>query len=185
MTLIQSEIRKIRLVLMVCTILGLLCFVAGVVFGILSPRLGTICFVAWIVLEGFWAYLRLRKVAAKQRAIDSSLSSDRLAYRGFGQTPNGAACYLFGILFPLTYLLSRPRERNDFLRFHCFQCLILFSTVLPLMIIRDHVPRGEYLASLLLVIWLFAWIISMIMAARQKMFHLPVIGELAEWLARR
>jgi len=42
-------------------------------------------------------------------------------------TPSGGLCYAFGILFPLFYLIFGGRNQNNFLRFHCFQCLILFS----------------------------------------------------------
>ena len=43
---------------------------------------------------------------------------------------------LFGVLYPLLYLLSVPRDRqNRFLRFHCFQCLFLFALLLPLLFV--------------------------------------------------
>jgi uncharacterized membrane protein len=189
MPLIQSEIGKIRLVLIVCTLVALISFTACVVAGILSTQLLAPCLVAFLVVEGFWCYRQLRKVAAKQRAIDALAGIDSPASGATEPasepTPNGAVCYLYGIGFPILYFSSTLRKRNDFLRFHCFQCLILFSILAPLIFLQDHAPRAEHLISLLQSIWFLGWIVSMIMAARRKMFHLPVIGALAEWLARR
>jgi uncharacterized membrane protein len=174
---------------MVCTFVACIGFMASIVSRIASPRLATGCFAAFLVVEWFWGYWQLRKGAAKQRALSALSCTDSLA-SGAAEpasepTPNGAVCYLYGILFPLLYFSSKTRERNDFLRFHCFQCLILFSILVPLMFVHDHVPWAEHLTSLIQSIWLLGWIVSMIMAGRRKMFHLPVIGALAEWLARR
>jgi uncharacterized membrane protein len=142
-----------------------------------------------LVVEGFWCYRQLRKIATKQRAIDAlpgtDLPTSNVTEPASEPTPNGAVCYLYGIGFPILYFSSTSRKRNDFLRFHCFQCLILFSILLPLIILEDHVLQTEHLILLLQSIWFLGWIVSMIMAARRKMFHLPVIGALAEWLARR
>ena len=45
---------------------------------------------------------------------------------------NGGICYVFGVLYPLLYLLSVSCERQQrFLRFHRFQCLFLFALWFP------------------------------------------------------
>jgi uncharacterized membrane protein len=185
MALMQSEVRKLRLVLIVCTLVALMSFTACVVAGILSPQRLAPCLFAFLVVEGFWCYWQLRKIAAKQRALDALPGTDSQASDATEPTPNGAECYALGIVFPVLYLASPSRSRNDFLRFHSFQCLILFSILPPLILLHDYVPRAKQLTLLLQGIWLLGWIVSMIMAGQRKMFHLPVIGALAEWLARR
>jgi uncharacterized membrane protein len=95
-------------------------------------------------------------------------------------TPSGGLCYAFGILFPLLYLTFGGRNQNNFLRFHSFQCLILFSIWIPTFFIHAAWSKG-----FIALVWsscFAAWIVSWVMAARRRRFHLPVIGALAEWL---
>jgi uncharacterized membrane protein len=91
---------------------------------------------------------------------------------------NGGICYVFGVLYPLLYLLSVSRERQQrFLRSHCFQCLFLFGLLVPLLYVRW---RPLSILSLILII---GWIVAMIQARRGKMFRLPLLGYLADRLA--
>lgn len=94
----------------------------------------------------------------------------------------GLACYAFGILFPLLYLFFVRRERQeDFVRFHCIQCLILFALLTPLHFI-DMGPLNkvsEFAFFLLFV----GWFVAMIQAGRGKTLRLPLIGYLAGRLA--
>jgi uncharacterized membrane protein len=98
------------------------------------------------------------------------------------QRPRGQRCYLWGILFPVQYLLTVRRDRQEpFLRFHCMQCLLLFALLIPLAIWNDkHVSNIGSIVFLVLVI---GWLIAMIQAGRRKMFKLPVLGRIAERLA--
>ena len=94
----------------------------------------------------------------------------------------GSICYVFGVLFPLLYLLSVSRDRqNRFLRFHCFQCLFLFALLLPLLFVRSGVLR--YVSALACPLLLVGWIVAMIQARRGKMFHLLLLGYFADRLA--
>jgi uncharacterized membrane protein len=94
------------------------------------------------------------------------------------ESPSGAICYLFGILFPLTYLLGTRRDRQKrFLRFHCIQCLVLFLLWTPLLF-AHRTALTSSVGSLLFV----GWLVALIQAKRRKLFHLPLIGWLAERL---
>jgi uncharacterized membrane protein len=94
---------------------------------------------------------------------------------------NGAGCYAFGILFPVLYLAARGKSR--FLRFHSFQCLILFGIWIPLYFV--HAGKLQPVVGLLWFLCLAAWVTAMVKAGRGKAFHIPGIGILAEWLAAR
>jgi uncharacterized membrane protein len=98
------------------------------------------------------------------------------------QRPRGQRCYLWGILFPVQYLLTVRRDRqHPFLRFHCMQYLLLFALLIPLAIWNDkHVSN---IASIAFVVLLIGWLVAMIQAGRRKMFKLPVLGRIAERLA--
>lgn len=104
--------------------------------------------------------------------------TDQSVARGANGTPNRGICYIFGVLYPLLYLLSVPCERqHPFLRFHCFQCLFLFVLLAPLLRFVRSGPLS-YLSLILVV----GWLVAMIQARRRKMFHLPLLGYLAERL---
>ncbi len=96
--------------------------------------------------------------------------------------PNAAICYLFGILVPLLYLSSaKLRRNNTFLRFHCFQCLLLWCVWAPTFFVQ--VKTVEPFLTLLSLLCAVAWVTAMVQAARGKMFRIPGIGALAERLA--
>jgi uncharacterized membrane protein len=90
----------------------------------------------------------------------------------------GLACYAFGVLFPLLYLLFVRRERQEpFVRFHCFQCLILFALLTPLHFADfGRLNQVSEWAFFLLVV---GWFVAMIQAGRGKTLRLPLIGHLA------
>ena len=99
-----------------------------------------------------------------------------------GPVANGSICYLFGVLFPLLYLLSRPHDRNPVLRFHCFQSLLLFTIWAPLVLLNRSIANP--LLGLTVVLGGVAWIVAIIKAKKGKTFRLPVIGALADWLSK-
>jgi uncharacterized membrane protein len=117
----------------------------------------------------------------------SHRSDQELQERSGAQTsesaPNGAACYAFGILVPLLYLSVKPTRTSAFLRFHSFQCLILFCVWIPLLFL--HAGRGQPIVTLLSLLCLTSWLTAMVKAGRGKPFRIPGIGALAERLAAR
>ena len=95
------------------------------------------------------------------------------------EPPSGGICYLFGILFPLTYLLGTSRDRqNRFLRFHCIQCLLLFLLWIPFLFVH----RPAFTSSVGTLLGFVGWLVAMVQAKRGKLFHLPLIGWFAERL---
>ena len=97
--------------------------------------------------------------------------------------PNGLRCYLFGILYPLAYLSSNRDGQEYFTRFHCFQCLLLFAVWIPVLFIQ--VPFAKRAWACLELLGCIGWIAAMTMAARGKLLRLPLIGIVADQLARR
>jgi len=95
------------------------------------------------------------------------------------ESPSGAICYLYGILFPVTYLLGISRDRqNRFLRFHCIQCLVLFVLWTPFLFAHRHALTS----SVGTLVGFVGWLVAMVQAKRRKLFHLPLIGWFAERL---
>jgi len=99
--------------------------------------------------------------------------------------PNGLICYVFGVLFPVLYLLSIRRIRQySFLRFHCFQCLILFVLWSPFLLMSLAEVWAQYVSMIGSLLGLLAWLVAMVQAGRRRYFHLPLIGIMAERLAQ-
>jgi uncharacterized membrane protein len=98
-----------------------------------------------------------------------------------GEVPNAGKCYSWGVVFPLLYLLTRRRNRqNAFLRFHCIQCLILFS--LGALCSFFHKGwLGDVSAVAFLVVFV-SYFVALFNAAQHKQFRLPLVSALAEFL---
>ena len=104
------------------------------------------------------------------------IADDRLD----SQVPNAGKCYLWGVVFPLVYLLTQRRsDQNFYLRFHCIQCLTLYSLG-ALSIVFEKIWQG---AGLVLGVILASYFIALYKAERHKRFRLPLIGAFAEWLS--
>jgi uncharacterized membrane protein len=119
-----------------------------------------------------------------QPAENSQRDANDTAYSQPASGLSGVNCYIWGILFPLLYLATAPRRQNQFIRFHCFQSLVLFFIWVPLNFIPRFSRTEGTIVSAISFICLASWIIAMIQAYRGKMFHLPGLGILAEWLAK-
>jgi len=99
------------------------------------------------------------------------------------EVPSGGGCYAFGILFPLVYLLTVRRDRqNPFLRFHCIQCFLLFLVLEPLLIYTTFHPRGP-ISEMGITLFIVTFFVTLVQAHRRKRFHLPIIGSIAERLS--
>lgn len=97
------------------------------------------------------------------------------------ELPNAGICYAWGIVFPVVYLFTRRRDRqNAFLRFHCIQCLILF-TLGALCNVSRKGWAGDVSSVAFLVIFV-CYFIALFKAGQHKQFRLPLISALAERL---
>jgi uncharacterized membrane protein len=102
------------------------------------------------------------------------------------ENPNSGICYVFGILFPLVYLLSVRREKqNEFLRFNSFQCLLILAPLLFFGFVDFPTGWPEKLGGIGFLVCIVALFTAMIQAWRRKWLYLPAIGTMAKWLAER
>ena len=104
----------------------------------------------------------------------------------------GALAYVT-FLPAIAFLLLPPYSTNPHIRFHAWQSVFLAvavfiaSFLLTLMTIFG-VLFGAYsvikLNSLILIVWLAAWLLCVERALTGKRFMLPILGRLAEKQAR-
>ncbi len=107
------------------------------------------------------------------------------------QLPENIAGMLAYFIVPaIVFLFVRPFNRNRFVRFHSFQCLLtvavlvvlqlglaLFGKLLPLLVLS--------LYGLLLLADFALWLLLLFKAYQHELFKLPVIGNLAELWAEK
>lgn len=103
----------------------------------------------------------------------------------FAEIRTGRICYVWGILFPLVYLLFIRRTRQDpFLRFHSIQCLLLAAIWLPCLYANPHTIEMQRIIDAVSLVCLLGWLTCLFRAKKPRHLHLPIIGIIAERLAR-
>ena len=104
--------------------------------------------------------------------------SDRELIKNGGMV--GVYCYVGGVLFPAIYLTSEPYKSDPFIRFHCFQSIILTLIFIALKIGSYLGIIPSLLSTVILMVWGVTWITLMIFAYRGRSLKLPIIGYFAE-----
>lgn len=91
----------------------------------------------------------------------------------------GAASYLLGFITGLIFLLLE--KESKFVRFHAMQSILLFGGVFVVNWILGFIPILGWLALVLLSLVSFIlWIVCMWKAFQGEMFHVPLVGDLAD-----
>jgi uncharacterized membrane protein len=110
---------------------------------------------------------------------------------------NLAAVVSFATIIPaVIFLYVEPFRRNQFVRFHAVQHLLLFGVAVVsaiaasiLWMVLQLIPFMRVLvfpfAGLIGLAWLFLWLLLVVKAYRHEWFKLPWIGDLAEELSRK
>jgi len=110
---------------------------------------------------------------------------------GFLSEPIGGALAYFTFIPAITFLLLEPYKHNRFVRFHSFQCLLLWGAAvllaialklagLLLFIIPVLGPLFVVLVSAVVGFGAFVlWLVLVVKAFQGVMFQLPLLGGLA------
>ncbi len=99
-----------------------------------------------------------------------------------GLTDNVAGALAYVTIIPaIVFLVVAPYNRNRFIRFHSFQCLILAAAWIALHFVIAFMPFIRYpLWSLLGLVGFVIWIICVLKAYQGQKWKFPVIGDIAE-----
>jgi uncharacterized membrane protein len=105
-----------------------------------------------------------------------------------GLTDNVAGMLAYITIIPaIIFLVMEPYNRNRFIRFHSFQCILFWVALVVIHIALSAVGAVPLLIfitlPLHLLIWLGSvviWVILLIKANQGLMYKLPFIGDLAE-----
>lgn len=106
--------------------------------------------------------------------------------------PTTAAWLAYLTFIPaIIFLVMDPYKRDNFIKFHCIQCLVLTGVSLAANILFGIVASmGMWSLSIglqsLFSLALFIFVIvAMIKAARGERYHIPLLGDLAENFAKQ
>ena len=119
-------------------------------------------------------------------AAASSGTSNQAAVGGLTENVAGALAYVT-IIPAIVFLVMEPYNRNRFVRFHSFQCIIAAVAWTCLWVALGIVVRIPFFGWLTFLIWplvslagFVIWIIVVLKAYQGQTFKLPVIGDIAE-----
>jgi uncharacterized membrane protein len=112
----------------------------------------------------------------------------------FPENIAGAVAYI--TLVPaIVFLVLDPYSKNRFLRFHSFQCVLLWATLLVMGIAVKLVGLvllvipvlGHLLVALLWMVLglgaIIVWLVLITKSLQGEAFRIPILGEVAEHLA--
>lgn len=123
-----------------------------------------------------------RAVAGAPEAVGSAPA----AVGGLTDNVAGALAYVT-IIPAIVFLVMEPYNRNRFIRFHSFQCIIGAVAWACLWIALGIVVRIPFFGWLTILVWplislggFVIWLIVVLKAYQGQKFKLPVIGDIAE-----
>lgn len=111
---------------------------------------------------------------------------------GLSDKAAGGLAYIL-VIPAIFFLFTEPYNRNSYIRFHSWQCILMaiawFILEVVIMIFARFVavlgPLAYGLDSLVTLGMLILWLMVMIKAFNGERFKLPILGDLAEQQAGR
>lgn len=105
-----------------------------------------------------------------------------------GLTDNMAGALAYVTIIPaIVFLVLEPYNRNRFIRFHSFQCIIAAVAWTCLWVALNIVAHIPIFGWLTILVWplvslggFVVWLILVLKAYQGQKFKLPVIGDIAE-----
>ncbi len=104
---------------------------------------------------------------------------------GLQENVAGLLCYVIGWVGGLVFLLLEPK--NQFVRFHALQSIIVFGALNVIWIPVQFIPfLNIFVGWILGGLGFVLWIVLMVKAYQEVMYKLPVVGDMAEkWLGNQ
>jgi uncharacterized membrane protein len=114
-------------------------------------------------------------MSAPERPGDRRVASDT----GLDSNWAGALAYVLGLISGIVFLIVE--KKDEYVRFHAMQSLLLFSGVAVAFLIVSGLPvLGRILYGPFLLIVVVVWAALMVLAFLGHRYKLPYVGDLAE-----
>jgi uncharacterized membrane protein len=108
---------------------------------------------------------------------------------------NAAGAVAYITLFPaLIFLFLPPYSKSSYIRFHAWQSIILDIVLGLIILVLDYMLAPSLMAAgpffftltqLIWGLWIMVWVLCAVGALSGRRFRLPLIGSVAERLARQ
>lgn len=105
------------------------------------------------------------------------------ATSGLADNVAGLLAYIT-IIPAILFLVLEPYNKNRFIRFHSFQCIVLSVCGFASSMIMVIPILGWIIGIVMAPVLFVCWILCMYNAYQGKMFKLPILGQIAENLAK-
>lgn len=136
---------------------------------------------------------QMPETAAFCPACGRLMQADTRAHGSVGVLPEniGGALAYFTFIPAILFLVLEPYKKNRFLRFHSFQCLLLWGAAILIGIALKLASVVLFIIPILgpLLVWVVAavvvlaaiviWLVLVIKAFQGEMFQLPMLGDFA------
>lgn len=110
------------------------------------------------------------------------MSEEKTSSTGLDSNIGGLLSYVLGWITGLIFFLIE--EKDEFVRFHAMQSLIVFGTITVVSIVLGilfMIPfLGPVLGAFFWIATVVLWIILMVKAYQGERYKLPIAGNLAE-----
>jgi uncharacterized membrane protein len=98
---------------------------------------------------------------------------------GLDENIAGMLCYLFTFVGGIIFLAVE--KRSKFVLFHALQSVTVFGLIMVGHVLSTFLPLfGPLVASLLSLLGVIVWLLTVIASLQGKWFKLPWIGDFAE-----
>ncbi|MEY7848281.1 DUF4870 domain-containing protein [Natrarchaeobius sp. A-rgal3] len=128
--------------------------------------------------------------------IDAEPPGESEVVGGLDENVAGAVAYLFGPISGILFFVLE--DKNEFVRFHAAQSMVVFGTVIAIQIgitiaqmVLETIPFVGWVLSfivglftlLLMPIAFILWVVLLLKAYKGERFSLPLLGGVADGLA--
>jgi uncharacterized membrane protein len=119
------------------------------------------------------------RIEARQKIEQEKLTTSAGTSTGLSPNVAGLLCYVAGWVSGI--ILFVLEQKNQFVRFHAVQSIVVFSTITVAGVILGLIPVvGDVFSVIIGIIGFIVWIIMIVKASSGEWYKLPWAGDVAE-----
>jgi uncharacterized membrane protein len=119
------------------------------------------------------------RIEAQQKAEAEKARSGGDTVQGLGSNVAALLCYIGGWISGIILLVLE--EKNQFVRFHAAQSIVVFGSLNLLAILLGWIPRlGGMFSGLIAAVAFVFWIVLMVKAYQGERYRVPLAADIAE-----
>jgi len=100
------------------------------------------------------------------------------AQSGLSDTAAGALAYVT-IIPAIVFLIVEPYNRNSFVKFHAWQCILLYASGFVIGFVNVIPILGQIVFIAAMIALFVVWLMALLKALKGERWEIPVIGKFA------